>query len=91
MNSGAIAQWLEQRTHNALAPGSNPGCPNFLKGWMMKYEYKGSHPWGVFLEAREHVISWLRQEQKYNDAKIAEALSMDEMQVWLIRDKCNIE
>src|SRR5690606_16414440 len=27
---GAIAQWLEQRTHNPSVPGSNPGCPTFL-------------------------------------------------------------
>jgi hypothetical protein len=26
---GAIAQWLEQRTHNPLVPGSSPGCPTF--------------------------------------------------------------
>ena len=26
---GAIAQWLEQRTHNPLVVGSNPTCPTF--------------------------------------------------------------
>lgn len=29
-HSGAIAQWLEQRTHNPLVPGSSPGCPTFF-------------------------------------------------------------
>jgi hypothetical protein len=27
---GAIAQRLEQRTHNPSVSGSNPGCPTFL-------------------------------------------------------------
>jgi hypothetical protein len=31
--SGAIAQWLEQRTHNPSVPGSSPGCPTFLIGF----------------------------------------------------------
>jgi hypothetical protein len=26
-SSGPIAQWLEQRTHNPLVPGSSPGGP----------------------------------------------------------------
>lgn len=26
---GAIAQWLEQRTHNPLVLGSSPSCPTF--------------------------------------------------------------
>ena len=26
---GAIAQWLEQRTHNPLVAGSSPACPTF--------------------------------------------------------------
>ena len=25
--SGLVAQWLEQRTHNPLVPGSSPGGP----------------------------------------------------------------
>ena len=27
---GPIAQWLEQRTHNPLVPGSSPGGPTKL-------------------------------------------------------------
>ena len=30
-SEGPIAQWLEQRTHNSLVPGSNPGGPTTFK------------------------------------------------------------
>lgn len=43
-----------------------------------------NHPWGKFLYARSEVIMWMKNEMKRSDAEIADALSMDEMQVRLI-------
>lgn len=48
-------------------------------------EQKLSHPWGEFLKVRINVIHWMREEQRYSDLEIAQALSMDELQVYLIR------
>jgi hypothetical protein len=44
------------------------------------------HPWGNFLNARVKAIKWLKDEFKHNDKEIAETLSMDEMQVFLISE-----
>lgn len=30
-HNGAIAQWLEQRTHNPPVAGSSPACPILFK------------------------------------------------------------
>lgn len=47
------------------------------------------HPWADFLEARARAIDWMYygdvKEYRLNDAAIAKALSMDPMQVTLIR------
>lgn len=43
------------------------------------------HPWQEFLESRKRVIDWLKEHYQDSDAKIAQTLSMDEMQVYLIR------
>jgi hypothetical protein len=43
------------------------------------------HPWQVFLNARKLCIHWLHENGLNDDLKIAEILSMDEMQVYLIR------
>ena len=43
------------------------------------------HPWGQFLYARSEAILWMKHEMGYSDATIADRLSMDEMQVTLIR------
>lgn len=45
----------------------------------------GPHPWADFLNARYNAILWMKEEMGYNDKKIAEMLSMDERQVFLIR------
>lgn len=45
---------------------------------------KSDHPWANFLHARRLAMEWLRNEMKYDDARIARELSMDEMQVTLI-------
>lgn len=44
-----------------------------------------AHPWANFLNARYFVILWMREEMGYDDKRIAKSLSMDEMQVYLIR------
>ncbi len=44
-----------------------------------------SHPWGAFLNARFRAILWMQKHMGYNDLEIAKKLSMDEMQVYLIR------
>lgn len=44
-----------------------------------------THPWHDFLNARYHAIIWLHEEMGYSDERIARDLSMDTMQVWLIR------
>lgn len=44
------------------------------------------HPWGHFLNARWAVILWMREEMGYSDKQISQQLSMDEMQVYLIRN-----
>ena len=49
--------------------------------------YKGNHPWGVFLSARANCIDWLKDHQKRNDEQIAYDLSMDSEQVYLIRTR----
>ena len=43
------------------------------------------HPWGDFLKARYYAIHWMRDEMGYSDAIIADRLSMDTKQVYLIR------
>lgn len=45
---------------------------------------KGDHPWQNFLHARKLAIEWLIQEYGEDYAKIANMLSMDEVQVQLI-------
>lgn len=45
-----------------------------------------SHPWSCFLNARYNAILWMKEEMKYDDKKIAIHLSMDERQVYLIRN-----
>ena len=45
---------------------------------------KSSHPWGNFLYARRLVIEWLTEEG-HSDLRIARILSMDKMQVTLIK------
>ncbi len=42
------------------------------------------HPWGQFLYARSQAILWMKNEMKRSNFEIANALSMDEMQVQLI-------
>ena len=53
-------------------------------------EEEQPHPWGHFLNARYKAILWMREERKYSDKKIAESLSMDEMQVYLIRNSTHM-
>lgn len=43
------------------------------------------HPWGGFLHHRMIAINWMKNVQGYSDTEIARTLSMDELQVWLIR------
>jgi len=43
------------------------------------------HPWAWFLEARRNCIDWLVQEHGYSDERVAKELSMDVMQVTLIK------
>lgn len=45
---------------------------------------KSTHPWVVFLRARFDVILWLHNSGN-SDAEIARILSMDTLQVTLIR------
>ena len=45
------------------------------------------HPWEIFLAARANAIDWLRKEFGDTDAEIAGKLSMDTMQVYLIRTR----
>lgn len=56
---------------------------NILK--IMEYD-KTKHPWGEFLEARKKAIIWMKKERNRNDKEIAMDLSMDEFQVYLIRN-----
>jgi len=42
------------------------------------------HPWGNFLNARVKAIKWMKDEFSDSDKEIAEKLSMDETQVFLI-------
>ena len=51
----------------------------------MNKESKEPHPWGVFLNARVKVIFWLINYMAKSDKQISDDLSMDEMQVYLIR------
>lgn len=44
------------------------------------------HPWGEFLKARVKCILWMKNEMKRDDLTIAASLSMDEIQVMLIRE-----
>jgi len=44
------------------------------------------HPWQIFLEARAKVIMWMKNELKYTDEQISHNLSMDKIQVRLIRE-----
>ena len=43
------------------------------------------HVWGEFLRVRMKCIKWMRTEMKRSDEQIAEDLSMDATQVFLIR------
>lgn len=43
------------------------------------------HPWGKFLDIRLEVIKWLTDDLKYDDVQIAKSLSMDDIQVYLIK------
>ncbi len=43
------------------------------------------HPWGQFLCARRNAIIWLSEEMNLSDIEISIALSMNEMQGYLIR------
>lgn len=49
-------------------------------------KYNGNHPWGIFLDARKNVILWMKHKMKKTDKQIAEDLSMDEEQVFSIRE-----
>jgi hypothetical protein len=51
----------------------------------MSGECDKPHPWGEFLKVRLDVIFWMREEMKRTDSEIADQLSMDEEQVYLIR------
>jgi len=44
-----------------------------------------THPWGDFLDARLKCIAWMHDTEKYSDAEIADALSMDEEQALSLR------
>jgi hypothetical protein len=44
-----------------------------------------THPWAEFLNARFFAILWMKEKFGYDDKRIASDLSMDEMQVHLIR------
>jgi hypothetical protein len=44
-----------------------------------------NHPWATFLNARTEAIVWMAKEMGRSDRKIAFALSMDTMQVTLIK------
>ena len=46
---------------------------------------KEPHPWGHFLNARWRAILWMEEVMNYSDKEIAIHLSMDEIQVYLIR------
>lgn len=48
------------------------------------------HPWGAFLNARYLAILWMREEMGYDDEEIAYSLSMDAIQVRLIRTQLPI-
>ena len=50
-------------------------------------ENSRKHPWGGFLYWRMQAIIWLKNEMNLSDKEIARKLSMDEMQVYLIRSK----
>ena len=40
---GPVAQWLEQRTHNPLVPGSSPGGPTkFVTSIQLRYRTEPS-------------------------------------------------
>ena len=52
---------------------------------MENKEKSSLHVWGEFLNLRRKVIIWMEKERGYNDSQIAQALSMDEHQVYLIR------
>lgn len=46
---------------------------------------KKLHPWEEFLKARMNAILWMKEEMGRDDKLIANQLSMDERQVYLIR------
>lgn len=52
-------------------------------------EKDSEHPWGKFLDARLKTISWLRKAG-YDDAYIAQQLSMDAEHVLKVRTACEI-
>ena len=43
------------------------------------------NPWANYLVARAQVIHWLADEKSYSNADIAQTISVDEEQVFLIR------
>lgn len=47
--------------------------------------WPGGHPWLMYLAARADCIEWMANEERCNDAEIAKMLSMDMLQVTLIR------
>lgn len=57
-----------------------------LTHWVMQ-ELDKIHPWERFLRGRRLCIQWMKQDGK-SDAYIAETLSMDELQVRMIREAC---
>lgn len=65
------------------------GCVRFCISGSEAYVEKThtTHPWEIFLSARADAIKWMNEEMNYSDAEIAVALSMDEQQVYLIRNR----
>ena len=48
MKIGALAQRLEQDTHNVLVPGSNPGCPTSFSH-REKLEQSNKREWRIVI------------------------------------------
>ncbi len=45
---------------------------------------KKPHPWARFLNARRDAMIWMNEEMERDYSEIANAMCMDEMQVYLI-------
>jgi len=56
----------------------------------MSGECDKPNPWINFLYARHEVILSMSEDNGYNDKEIAEYLSLDEMQVYMIRTTINM-